>query len=364
MVSSWEGQTWTPHQPAAYPDGNPNFILESALTYHPLQDYFVVFGGELYNHQTGGYTSGQTWIWDRAGWTLLEPEDLAGDEYPSHRQKHVSGWDPITQTIQVVSGFDYWQTSNNGSYYTNGAQWSFDGAAWTKVEPDDPEGDGNPTAAKCGNMNNRAYEMALDTDREMLNVVGCPSGFIETVWQWNGSSWKNVIPADPENDGSPGKRIGASLAYDSGRERLVYFGGEGADDLWEWEAGIDARPGHVYRYSLVSLGVEEVDTVRSLGASAIAGGKGVADEQDGYGVDLSIWDGGTWSVVDTQTHLAQGSAGVHWETSEPGVIERLPVTDGRWIGLALTPIHPNGPEYGVISSSYGELTVSYRRNDE
>jgi hypothetical protein len=363
VVSTWNGQLWTPIEPLTGPDDNPNFILESTLTYHPLEDYFVIFGGQMHNNEIGSYTSDQTWIWDRAGWTLLKPEDLIGNDYPSHRQKHVSGWDPINQTIQVVSGMDYWKTSNNGQHYTNGFQWSFDGNGWTKVEPPDPENDGNPDSKFCGNnLNNQAYLMALDTQRGFLNIVGCPDGFVETVWHWNGTSWKNVQPADPENDGAPAKRIGGAMSYDSLREYLVYFGGDNSSDLWEWEAGVDARPGHVFRFSLTSLGLEESDQLHELDAVFTAQGLGDNQGMTAHGIDLAVWDQGTWTAVDSQQHAADEYAQTTWSTSAPDQLARLPVTAGRWLGFALTPIHINGPEYGDITTTYGEMTLRYRRN--
>jgi hypothetical protein len=55
------------------------------------------------------------------------------------------------------------------------------------------------------------------------------------TWSWDGSSWTLVTQAS-----APGGRYNPALAYDTTRQRIVLFGGQGADsqplgDTWTWD---------------------------------------------------------------------------------------------------------------------------------
>ncbi len=73
-----------------------------------------------------------------------------------------------------------------------------------------------------------------------------PGGNSNETWRFDGTTWTQVLGI------APAARSGASMAYDSGRDRLVMFGGFNRNDTWELGSGWVERtsvgtPGpHVY----------------------------------------------------------------------------------------------------------------------
>lgn len=112
-----------------------------------------------------------------------------------------------------------------------------------------------------------------------------------TLWSWDGSTWRAYSHAES----GPPPRIHAGMAYDLRRDRLVVFGGIGADaatlaDLWEWDGerwtkietqgnGPGARDHHALAYDPV---LEKV---------ILYGGQ---DGADRYRSDTWSWDGSVW----------------------------------------------------------------------
>jgi hypothetical protein len=86
--------------------------------------------------------------------------------------------------------------------------------------------------------------VAWDTRRQVMVVYGGSDGtkvFTDT-WEWDGTSWSEIIPEDPESDGNPPALTGAAMAYDESRSRMVLFGGwhggelkDKSDEVWEWD---------------------------------------------------------------------------------------------------------------------------------
>jgi hypothetical protein len=52
------------------------------------------------------------------------------------------------------------------------------------------------------------------------------------AWEWDGATWTQCNPVN-----SPPARRFHNLAYDTARQRVVLFGGDGstANDTWEWD---------------------------------------------------------------------------------------------------------------------------------
>ncbi len=119
------------------------------------------------------------------------------------------------------------------SLYLPGAStdvWRWDGRRWQLLTVTDPEGDGDPPA--------RIYSAAAyDEGRDVVvlyggNIGGQPVG---DTWEWDGTSFRQVTPLDPEGDGDPGALQQAAMTYDPDRRRVVLFGGAGSDELWEFD---------------------------------------------------------------------------------------------------------------------------------
>jgi hypothetical protein len=114
----------------------------------------------------------------------------------------------------------------------NGETWEWDGTSWAEKTPADPEGDGNPSAR-------RGHAMAFDSARGNTILFGGWTGNYDgETWEWNGESWTRKTPADPEGDGGPSARDRHAMAFDSARGKTILFGGwmDGyLGDTWEWD---------------------------------------------------------------------------------------------------------------------------------
>lgn len=83
------------------------------------------------------------------------------------------------------------------------------------------------------------HAMAYDSIREKVILFGgmgeSNSDLKNDTWKWDGSDWEQLFPLD-----SPDPRVHHHMVYDSGRDKIIMFGGsdgKGLDfnDLWEWD---------------------------------------------------------------------------------------------------------------------------------
>ena len=88
--------------------------------------------------------------------------------------------------------------------------------------PTDPEGDGNPAARAVHSL---TYDAVF---RGVVVLFGGHESHVNRLsdtWEYDGISWKEITPTDPEGDGNPSARRGHSLTYDAARGVVVLFGG-------------------------------------------------------------------------------------------------------------------------------------------
>jgi len=121
---------------------------------------------------------------------------------------------------------------------------------------------------------------------------------IDTLWFWNGASWRAVSDRGPRNRTLPG------AAFDSRRGVLVVYGGLGIGsgtrygDTWEWngtrwdERAVrtpGARDHHAMAYD------------ESRGNVVLYGGVSRVGQSDTFPNDTWTYDGRTWQLADSTT---------------------------------------------------------------
>jgi hypothetical protein len=101
--------------------------------------------------------------------------------------------------------------------------WIWDGMRWTEFDGDTPPARAEPA-------------MVFDSSRERIVLFGghrTSNGQrlrLGDTWEWDGRRWEQ------RHVKGPPARNGASMAFDSDRNRVVLFGGSGATgDTWEWD---------------------------------------------------------------------------------------------------------------------------------
>ena len=91
--------------------------------------------------------------------------------------------------------------------------WAWDGISWTNVTPADPNSSPSP----------RGYQsMIYDTVRGQILLFGGNANgpLLNDTWAWNGSAWVPVATSNP-----PPARYLDMTAYDIGHTQLLLFGG-------------------------------------------------------------------------------------------------------------------------------------------
>jgi hypothetical protein len=148
------------------------------------------------------------------------------------------------------------------------------------------------------------HAIAYDSGRNRIVLFGGrgQDGALDAdTWEWDGSDWTQVA------DTGPDARSGHALAYDSNRQRCVLVGGEAAGglrgDTWEWDGtdwtqvadtGPDARSRHALAY----------DSSRQR--TVLFGGEGAGSALRN---DTWEWDGTDWTqVADTGPDARSGHA--------------------------------------------------------
>lgn len=393
----WDGRGWTLVCPSASCTEFPEARVDAAMA-DTGSDGVLLFGGD----STVSNYHADTWLWDGAAWTEVTP----GSGDPPGRRRHAMAYDQARGVVVLFGG--------NGSVVSElDDTWEWNGTAWSDVNPDAPD---RPPARKM-------HAMAYDPVRGVTVLFGGDSntGMLDDTWEWNGSSWIERIPDDPEHDGAPSARCRHAMAYDPQRQVVVLFGGDQdylryLDDVWEWngiswaqrtiadpggdgqpsarcghamihdgehllsfwgedgqvrgdtwtfEAGVGQTPSQVFRVALQTALLDNLQAMESMTVAWYAGGLGhpspggPADQ----GAVLLLWDQGAWLPLAVNDAPPEDPARIEAVIDDPDRLARLLASPGHTPGLAVVPVAPNGSasEPARVSSDYLEVTVRYRR---
>ncbi len=219
---SWNGQIWQKIVPAdPEKDGNPSRRSNAGMVYDSGRDVVVLFGGLDEN----GKLLGDTWEWDGLSWRQVAPP---GQDTPAPRIGAGFAYD-LTRDRAVLFG-----GSGSGAYL--GDTWEWDGDTWYAAHNGDPDGLLAPEPR-------RGAALVFDHANEAMFLFGgmtydpaVGSHRLGDSWYWDGQTWLEVVPDDPEKDGNPPPRHSIPMAYDVGRNRVVLFGGDRYyfDKFWMW----------------------------------------------------------------------------------------------------------------------------------
>jgi len=200
----WNGTAWT-EVVAIGSAGAPPARNGPGMVWDPVKGVVVLFGGNV----VGAEQLSDTWQWNGAAWSNVTPATS-----PPARAYFPMVFDTSTSAVMVWGG-----CSNSGCGAPLSDTWTWNGTTWTQSTAS------GPPAGGCSNC--IAYHAA--TGKGILYGVS-PAG---STWAWNGSSWMNVTPTTASPPG------GGVLAYDSVRDRAVFFGGFSGGvplaETWEWD---------------------------------------------------------------------------------------------------------------------------------
>lgn len=215
----WNGSSWVQRAPATSPPAR----VWTSMAYDSFRHRTVLFGGSA----SGGVDLGDTWTYDGTNWAKMAPTSA-----PSARFGMAMSFDSVRDVVVLFGGRVAGQRMND--------TWEWDGANWTQRTP--------TTVPFPRFWHSMAYDAALG----MTVMWGGDHiepfllGPINDTWLWDGTNWTRDWTA-----ATPIYRAGQAMAYDSGRGRIVLFGGtdEGSpginyDDTWEFGTGIATPAGN------------------------------------------------------------------------------------------------------------------------
>jgi cysteine-rich repeat protein len=312
----WDGATWTQVSPA----GSIPAQEAMAMTYDPVRAVVVMIGADA----DGNYT---TWEYDGTTWTQKATSDVTP-------QVTSIAFDAVAQRVVT---FGYQSTSGSGTYV-------WDGTAWTDVPGTQPPVFSGSIASTpdghvmlfggekqiCGGLppcnvraQNTTYtwdgadwtvrpivvpvarrgaRAALDTAHGTIVMVGGTSldssgvytPYQET-WEFDGFRW-TLFDSQPWARGA----FDAAIAYDSGRDEIVVFGGSEVlqgnispthkNDTWIRKDGVWTQASPPVSPQALTSAAMAYDPVRKQ--AVLFGG----DATLGIGTAKTwLWDGATWT---------------------------------------------------------------------
>jgi hypothetical protein len=179
--------------------------------------------------------------------------------------------------------------------------WSWDGSAWS-------------LSSMESTTNWYGAAMAWDGVNQRLMLWAGGSGAPPTTnYGWNGSSWQALYPVH-----TPGPRSNPALAWDSDRQVVVLFGGDGWSDTWEWNG---------------------TDWTRISATGGPSGGQPVMAYDGTRHYTLLIaaqssyaWDGTVWTPLTTSGPASYGAGGgaMAWDAARGVVVLHNNVAGETW----------------------------------
>jgi hypothetical protein len=199
----WSGGVWQQLAPATSPA--PRY--GPRLATDTERGVVVLFGGMTFSGPFPFTTAlGDTWEWNGTNWVQRFPATN-----PPARFGHALAYD-VARGVTVLQG-----GSTGPSYLSD--TWEWNGVDWAP----------RPTPPVPPTMN---HSMTYDTARGVLVFANSILSASQGTWEWNGATW---VPRGPCPQG-----FGARIAYDTARERVVWYGGADGNGValpvgvWEW----------------------------------------------------------------------------------------------------------------------------------
>jgi hypothetical protein len=189
----WNGEDWT-----QVADGGPERI-NHAMAFDAMRGRVVLFGGAA-NFPSTLQVLNDTWKWAGQDWTQR------ADTGPAGRHLHVMAFDAARGVVVLFGGAD---ETGQQSY---GDTWEWNGITWTQASSF------GATPSTGAALAYKDKTTALFGGIESLSGDPRRSLFGDT-WEWDGKHWSLRQHLGPR------ARWRHALVFDSGRGRLVLFGG-------------------------------------------------------------------------------------------------------------------------------------------
>lgn len=365
---TWDGTTWTMMAPGAT---HPPARSDAAMTYDPVRDVIVLFGGV----DGGSVKLDDTWELRAGVWT-----DVSSTTRPPARKLHGMAFDPVGRRV-LMSGGSSGATAETWAW--NGVSWArlamsgfttpavlvtmgregyvagisagqnarWNGTAWVTIDgsvtPAFPFAHGagavdvagrrvvihggtaltttvvwsgawtrlpQPIGVGPGTLGYAA--MAFDEKRREFVLFGGSAGGASPdsgrTWVFDGATWTERVPAT-----APSPRASLAMAYDAARERVVLFGGNDSTgklgDTWVWDGALwTERPG-----AGPSPRSDAAMTYDPVAQTIVLFG---GDGGNGELSDTWLWNGTAWTRQLVSGPGARFSSAIAWDPARRSAV--------------------------------------------
>jgi len=208
----FDTNTWTNMDPAVKPS-----VRLFAMAYDSQSDRVVLFGG-----QDSAYTNlNDTWSYDfnTNTWTKMDPAVK-----PPARASHAMVYDAQSDRVIMFGGTG--PGAGVTTYFNDTWSYDFDTNTWTNMT----------LALKPPGRIEHA--MTYDSESDRVVLFGGSAYAVDDTWSYdfNTNTWTNMAPAY-----RPRVRSAHAMAYDSQSDRVILFGGRngaavtGLNDTWSYD---------------------------------------------------------------------------------------------------------------------------------
>ncbi len=318
----WDGEAWSPS-----PAGPTDNASSAELVWRASTQELVLWGGF---EEAGATVVGATWTGDGTSWTKTS------DAGPA-RWAHAGAWDPVRDVVVSLGGYGH--AFGGFGWPTNQLQ-ERSGAGW--VDLGGQEGIFHPHNGKIS-QGAAAFHAGLG---QVIFVGGRYSGALDQTWAWDGTLWTDLSGATGR---IPARRRHEAVR-DAGEERLLVFGGdrlEGlSNDLWALPLDAEQRPSLTARLDGAGVGFDAEDVI-GVHVWARCGGTGHPYEASSDGAILESWS--RTGLVGWTTLGATEVGGDEASLSDDALVEWSSTDIAELRGLMADP--EVGLDYRCISAA-------------
>src|SRR5437667_301225 len=255
----------------ADPPTRPVRRVYHAMAYDSESDRVILFGGS-----GNGDVFNDTWAYDfnLNTWTDMDPAVR-----PPPRYEHAMAYDLQSDRVILFSGYGL-----NGNYFDDTWAYDFNANKWTDMDP---------LGKPHGRYN---HAMAYDSASDRVILFGgydSGSNFNDTwAYDFNTNAWTDLDPP-----AKPPVRSQHAMAYDSGSDRLIMFGGAGSsgylNDTWAYDFNkntwTNASASPSARYSHAMVYDSQTDRVILFGGYSVGPGSGYLNDTWAYDFNTNAW---------------------------------------------------------------------------
>jgi hypothetical protein len=281
----WDGSSWQ----LASTTG-PSARSYHAMAYDSARGNILLFGGSS--------GSDETWEWDGNKWQQVM------DASPSERRMHAMAYDSGRGKAVLFGGRDISKQCSGGVSEQCSDIWEWDGVNWQNIPATGPASRYSHAMAFNGTNGNVVMYGGHDSSKQCSDNVSeeCPD-----TWEWNGISWQQKFISGP-----PARKAHA-MAYDSDLNKIVLFSGADSSTACSGGTGQYCPDTWLYDGNAWQLFSNEGPTAREYHSMAYDSGRhkvvlfgGLIDGS--HKGDTWEWDGASWEMIQSSAGLGVNSS--------------------------------------------------------